>query len=89
MKALYALFTAIIIAIAVPGCHKAPQASTQPLQGLPAIRQAVNDYNTKEGHYPKSLDDLAPTYIAKIPDAPGGFKYVYDSGTGTVNLNRK
>jgi hypothetical protein len=88
MKSFYALLTAIFIAATVLGCKKSEPPAPAPLQGLPALQQAVKDYNTKEGHNPKSLDDLVPNYIAKIPDAHAGYKFAYDPNTGTVNEAR-
>ena len=45
-------------------------------------------FNAAEGHYPKTLGELAPKYIAKIPDAPPGYKYSYNSSTGEVKVSR-
>jgi len=94
MKALYSLFLIVITAIFLAGCGKsakpaAPNAdSSQPAVTLPALKQAVQSFNTQEGHFPKTLDELVPKYVAKIPDAPGGYKFVYDSATGEVKLSR-
>jgi ABC-type glycerol-3-phosphate transport system substrate-binding protein len=94
MKALCSLFLIIVTAVFLAGCGKAAKSTgpstdlNQPSVGLPALKQAVQSFNTQEGHYPKTLDELVPKYIAKIPDAPGGYKYVYDSATGEVKLSR-
>ena len=48
----------------------------------------MQKFNTAEGHFPKTLDELAPKYIAKIPDAPAGFKYNYNAATGEVRVTR-
>jgi len=50
------------------------------------LNQAVQLFNTQEGHLPKDLDELVPNYVAKIPDAPYGSKIVYDPATGTVTV---
>jgi len=50
------------------------------------LNQAVQLFNTQEGHLPKDLDELVPNYVAKIPDAPYGSKIVYDPTTGTVTV---
>lgn len=75
------------------GCSKsdtkgAPNAVNTPMDNMMALKQAIQAFNTKEGHYPKTLDELAPNYIAKIPDAPSGFKYAYDPATGDLKASR-
>jgi hypothetical protein len=49
------------------------------------LNQAVQLFNTQEGHLPKDLNELVPNYVAKLPAAPYGYKIVYDatSGAGT------
>jgi hypothetical protein len=54
--------------------------------GLAALSEAVRQYNVQEGHYPQTLQDLIPNYIAKIPDAPTGYKWNYDASSGTVAM---
>jgi hypothetical protein len=54
--------------------------------GLAALTEAVRQYNVQEGHYPQTLQDLTPNYIAKIPDAPTGDKWNYDATAGTVTM---
>ena len=54
--------------------------------GLAALSQAVQQYNVQEGHYPQDLQSLLPNYIGKIPDAPTGYKWSYDSTAGTVTM---
>jgi len=94
MKALYSLVLVLLTAIFLSGCGKPAkpgglvQDSSQPAVTLPVLKQAVQDFNTKEGHFPKTLDELVPKYVAKIPDAPGGYRYVYDSTTGDLKLSR-
>src|ERR1017187_5032301 len=50
------------------------------------LNQAIQLFNTQEGHLPKDLDELVPNYVAKIPDAPYGSKIVYDVSSGTVKV---
>ena len=94
MKAFYTLLLVLGTAVCLAGCGKSSNAdgsrtnATQAAAGLPALKQAVQTYNTQEGHFPKALDDLVPKYIAKIPDAPGGYKFVYDPATGIVTQTR-
>jgi hypothetical protein len=54
--------------------------------GLAALTEAVRQYNVQEGHYPQTLQDLMPNYIARIPDAPTGYKWNYDATAGTVTM---
>ena len=93
MKALYSVFIAIVAAALLAGCGKSTQTgadtgASTPVDNLTALRQAVVKFNAAEGHYPKTLGELAPKYIAKIPDAPPGYKYSYNSSTGEVKVSR-
>jgi hypothetical protein len=51
-----------------------------------SINKALQMFNVQEGRYPKTLQELVPNYIPKIPDAPLGSKIVYDADTGTVKV---
>jgi hypothetical protein len=50
------------------------------------INQAIQLFNVQEGRYPKNLQELTPNYVAKIPDAPHGYKIIYDATNGTVKM---
>src|ERR1017187_10535050 len=50
------------------------------------LNQALNQFNVQEGHYPKTLQELTPNYVAKIPDAPIGYKLDYDATKGEVKV---
>jgi hypothetical protein len=50
------------------------------------INQAIQLFNVQEGRYPKNLQELVPAYVAKIPDAPPGYKIVYDAASATVKV---
>jgi len=52
------------------------------------INQAIQLYNVQEGRLPKTLDELVPRYIAKIPDAPFGYKITYDATKGEAGCVR-
>src|SRR5277367_2273745 len=43
------------------------------------ISQAIQMFQAGEGRLPKSLDELVPNYLGKIPAAPYGYKIVYDA----------
>jgi len=93
MKTLHSFFIAIVAAALLAGCGKSTQpgadtTANTPVNSFAALKQAVQTFKTQEGHYPNTLDELAPKYIAKIPEAPGGYKYAYDSATGEVKLTR-
>lgn len=51
-----------------------------------SINKAIQLFNVQEGRYPKDLQELAPNYVAKIPDAPIGSKIIYDATNGTVKV---
>ena len=44
---------------------------------LSPIEQAIEDFRKDQNVYPKSLNDLAPKYVAKIPPTAGGRKFDY------------
>ena len=50
------------------------------------LNQAVQQFNVQEGRYPKTLEELTPNYVAKIPDAPLGYKIDYDATKGEVKV---
>ena len=50
------------------------------------LNQAVQLFQASEGRLPKDLQELVPNYVGKIPDAPYGYKIVYDATTGTVKV---
>jgi hypothetical protein len=50
------------------------------------LNQAVQLFNVQEGRYPKTLEELTPNYVAKIPEAPIGFKINYDPIKGEVKV---
>ena len=51
-----------------------------------ALTQAIQLFNVQEGRLPKSLDELVPNYIGKLPPTPFGTKLVYDDKTGAVKI---
>jgi hypothetical protein len=48
------------------------------------LNEALNQFNVQEGHYPKTLQELTPNYVAKIPDLPAGYKLDYNPVKGEV-----
>jgi hypothetical protein len=63
-----------------------PEVFAQKKVDVASLTQAVQQYNAAEGHYPATLQDLVPTYLAKVPDAPPGYKLNYDSSSGAVTV---
>jgi ABC-type enterochelin transport system substrate-binding protein len=51
-----------------------------------ALDQAINLFNVQEGRLPKTLNELVPNYIGKLPPTPFGTKLVYDAKAGTVKV---
>jgi hypothetical protein len=93
MKALYSILIAIVAAVLVAGCSKSSQpganaTALSPVDNMTALQQAIQKFNSQEGHFPKTLDELAPKYIAKVPDAPAGYAYNYNAATGELKLGR-
>lgn len=54
---------------------------------LAYINQAIQQFQVGEGRLPKSLQELVDEkYLGKIPEAPYGYKIIYDPATGTVSV---
>jgi hypothetical protein len=51
-----------------------------------ALNQEVQLFYVQEGRYPKTLEELTPGYISKIPPAPLGYKIDYDATKGEVKV---
>ncbi|MEI9961880.1 MAG: hypothetical protein WDM76_12335 [Limisphaerales bacterium] len=50
------------------------------------INQAIQMFNASEGRMPKTLQELVPNYVPKLPETPPGTKLVYDAASGTVKV---
>jgi len=50
------------------------------------LTQAIQMFNVQEGRNPKSLQELVPNYVGKLPEAPIGMRLVYDPATGVVKV---
>ena len=66
-----------------------PQVYAQKKTDLASLNQAVQQYHAAEGHYPANLQELAPNYIERVPDAPAGMKFDYDANSGSVSLSQQ
>ena len=66
-----------------------PEIYAQKKMDLASLNQAVQQYRAAEGHNPDNLQELAPNYIEKVPEAPAGYKFDYDANSGTVNLDKQ
>ena len=50
------------------------------------LNQAIQLFNAQEGRLPKTLDELVPNYVGKLPETPFGYKLAYDAAAGTVSV---
>lgn len=50
------------------------------------INQAIQLFQAGEGRLPKDLQELVPNYLGRVPEAPIGYKIVYDATAGTVSV---
>lgn len=53
------------------------------------LNQAIQLFNVQEGRNPKTLDELTPKYVAKLPDVPLGYKLNYDATKGEASVVRQ
>jgi len=53
------------------------------------LTAALQLFNVQEGRYPKTLDELVPKYVGKLPDPPLGYKINYDTVKGEVTVVRQ
>jgi uncharacterized lipoprotein YajG len=54
---------------------------------LAYVNQAIQQFQAGEGRLPKDLNEMvAEHYLGKVPDAPYGYKIVYDATNGTVSV---
>lgn len=53
------------------------------------VNQAIQQFNAMEGRYPKTLAELVPNYVGKLPVPPYGTKLVYDTNSWTVKVVNK
>jgi hypothetical protein len=53
---------------------------------LAYVNEAIQQFNAGEGRYPTNLQEMIPTYLGKMPQAPYGYKIVYDANRGTIKV---
>ncbi|HTV76413.1 MAG TPA: hypothetical protein VMD57_05380 [Candidatus Baltobacteraceae bacterium] len=53
---------------------------------LSYVNEAIQQFNAAEGRYPKDLQEMIPNYLGKMPQAPYGYKIVYDANSGTIKV---
>jgi hypothetical protein len=54
-------------------------------QGRINLQRAIDTYSAEKGVYPRTLDELAPGYIAAVPVHADGSAYGYDPATGRLS----
>ncbi len=68
------------------GAVVAAQKHAEKVIDVSYLNQAIQQYGAMEGHLPKTLNDLVPNYVAKLPETPFGTKLDYDPAIGTVKV---
>ena len=54
---------------------------------LAYVNEAIQQFNAGEGRLPKSLEEMVQMhYLGKMPEAPYGYKIVYDATNGTISV---
>ena len=54
---------------------------------LAYVNQAIQQFQAGEGRLPKDLNEMVEMhYLGKIPEAPFGYKIVYDAAAGTIKV---
>jgi hypothetical protein len=54
---------------------------------LAYVNQAIQQFQAGEGRLPKDLSEMvAMHYLGKIPEAPFGYKIIYDATAGAIKV---
>lgn len=54
---------------------------------LAFVNQAIQQFQAGEGRLPKDLEEMvALHYLGKIPEAPYGYKIIYDATAGSIKV---
>jgi hypothetical protein len=54
---------------------------------LAYVNEAIQQFQAGEGRLPKDLNEMVQThYLGKIPEAPYGYKIVYDATAGAIKV---
>jgi hypothetical protein len=54
---------------------------------LAYVNEAIQQFQAGEGRLPKDLNEMvAMHYLGKLPEAPFGYKIVYDATAGTIKV---
>ncbi len=54
---------------------------------LAYVNQAIQQFQAGEGRLPKDLNEMVELhYLGKIPEAPFGYKIVYDATAGSIKV---
>jgi ABC-type Fe3+-hydroxamate transport system substrate-binding protein len=54
---------------------------------LAYVNQAIQQFQAGEGRLPKDLAELVEQhYLGKLPEAPYGYKIVYDAAAGAIKV---
>ena len=53
---------------------------------LAYVNQAIQQFQAGEGRTPTNLQEMIPTYLGKMPEAPFGYKIVYDATAGAIKV---
>lgn len=64
---------------------KAHQAAGKTVSSA-GLTQAIKMFESQEGRLPKSLAELVPDYMPRIPAPPAGMKYVYNPADGSLKV---
>jgi uncharacterized lipoprotein YbaY len=65
------------------------QVYAQQKIAVSSLNSAVQQYHAAEGHFPANLQELAPNYIEKVPQAPAGYTINYDANNGAVSMAKQ
>lgn len=72
------LFACALLTIACPApCDMTDEETKAIYAELAPVAQAVENFKKEQKIYPKTLNELAPKYLEKIPPTAGGRKFEY------------
>jgi hypothetical protein len=86
LSARFFLFLTLTVVVCFAGCSDKRRIDETKRTGNQVI-QALEQFRSDRGHYPKSLSDLSPKYLRELPAPTWGVKkWQYEANKGEFTL---